>query len=123
MRGKCTHFLILGVIQNPMYLPNIRRVWASRAGNSPRPIVVIGNRIHCKTIQRYFNFPNCGGRGGSRIIDKTAVDISPTMDRVMIVLVMYGRLKDNTVLLNSEPPTITGSHPRRNIIRALVAHE
>ena len=29
-----------------------------------------------------------GGRGGSKIIDKTAVDIKPTIERVMMARVM-----------------------------------
>ena len=57
------------------------------------------------------------------MIDRVAVEINPTMARVIINLVMYGRFKDRIVLLNSGPPTITGNQPNKNIIKALVAQE
>ena len=61
-------------------------------------MVVIGNKIHWKTIHKYLNLPNFGGRGGRRMIDRVAVEINPTMARVIINLVMYGRFKDKIVL-------------------------
>lgn len=89
----------------------------------PRKIVVTGNNTHCAIIQKYLNLPYLGGRGGSSIIDNTADDISPIIQSVIISLVKYGRLKDSTVWLNSDPPSNTGSHPKAKIIMALVAHE
>ena len=56
-------------------------------------------------------------------IDSTAEEINPNIANDIIILVIYGRLKDKTVLLNAEPPTSEGSDPRIKIISALVAHE
>ncbi|OGZ76794.1 MAG: hypothetical protein A3G45_00380 [Candidatus Staskawiczbacteria bacterium RIFCSPLOWO2_12_FULL_37_15] len=67
--------------------------------------------------------PNWGGRGGSRTMDSTAEETSPSIASVIMVLVKYGRLKDRTVLLNSGPPTTTGSQPKRNSITAFVDQE
>ena len=86
-------------------------------------MVVTGNKSHWKIIHKYLSFPNFGGRGGKRIIDRTAVDTRPTIEKVIIIRAIKGRLKDRIVLLNSDPPTITGSHPSKNIIKALVAQE
>lgn len=51
-------------------------------------MVVIGNKIHWRTIHKYLNLPNLGGRGGRRMIDKVAVEINPTMAKVIINLVI-----------------------------------
>src|SRR3989344_6280077 len=90
---------VLGVTQKPIYLPNIRRVWASKAGIEPRKIVVAGNNTHWTNIQKYLNLPYLIGLGGRRTIDKTAEETKPNIARVMIILVKYGRLKERTVLL------------------------
>ena len=86
-------------------------------------MVVIGNKIHWRTIQRYLNLPNFGGRGGRRIMERMAVETKPTMAKVIIVRVINGKLNERMLLLNSDPPTITGNQPSRKIIKALVAQE
>ena len=77
----------LGVNQKPIYFPSIRRVWASNAGIDPKNIVVAGNNTHCTSIQKYLNLPYFNGLGGKKIMDKTAEEIKPNIERVMIILV------------------------------------
>ena len=45
-----TYHLFFGVIQNPIYLPSINRVWASSPGMEPKNIIVKGKNIHCNAI-------------------------------------------------------------------------
>lgn len=78
---------LLGVTQNPIYLPSIKRVWASMAGMEPKNMVVAGNNTHWVSIQKYLNLPYLSGLGGRRIIDKTAEETRPNIERVIMILV------------------------------------
>ena len=84
--------LVFGVIQKPIYLPNMRRVWASRAGIAPNMMKFTGNSSHCRTIQAHLNLPYCGGLGGRRTVEIMAEVTKPNIERYIIKLVILGRL-------------------------------
>ena len=63
-------FRVLGVTQNFIYLPNIQRVWASKAGSELKKIIIIGTKSQLKAKITYFDFPYSGGRGGNKVMLK-----------------------------------------------------
>ena len=44
--GALAEARCFGVTQKPMYLPSIKRIWASRAGIEPKIIKVTGKNTH-----------------------------------------------------------------------------
>lgn len=110
-----------------MYLPSIKRLWASKAGSEPNKINVTGKKSHCKKTvdflnQREYHFKSFG-TGGKSIVLKIADINMPTIETVIICEVKMGKLKDRTVKLNFCPPRRIGNQPNKNNKRAAVAQD
>ena len=112
-----------GVTQNPIYLPNIRRVCASSPGMAPKNTIDNGRKAHCRTILMVLKNPYWGGRLGKSKVEIMADTTMPIIAIVINTLVTCGKLLDKTVALNLSPPKIIGIQPITPIIKALVAHE
>src|SRR5665213_1842619 len=110
-----------------MYLPNIRRNWASRAGSEPKTMSVTGKKIHWQNtnarLRSLSHQTMSFGMGGNRMVLNTADTNMPSMEMVIMRLVKMGKLNDRTVKLNCFPPSKMGSQPNRNSNRAAVAHD
>ena len=121
------YFLTFSVTQKPRYLPSIRRIWASKAGNEPNKIKVTGSKSHCKNTVDFLYHLICHfisfGIGGKSIVLKIAETIIPTIEIVIILPVKIGRLNDKTVKLKLFPPSKIGSQPSKNSKRAAVAQD
>ena len=110
-----------------MYLPSIRRIWASKDGIEPNKIKVMGKNSHCKKTVDFLNhlkyhFISLGTEGKS-IVLKIAETNIPSMETVIIWLVKIGKLKDKTEKLNFCPPKSIGNQPNKKSKSADVAQD